>query len=317
LGQEATPSGTFAALRASCPRFEHRSLDIHDREGLADLFKETRFDAVIHCAAQPSRDKAKEIPYLDFEINATGTLNLLETCRQYTPEAPFVYMSTNKVYGDAPNELKFIELERRFDYALPENYAGISESMRIDRSTHSLFGASKLAGDIVAQEYARYFKMPVCVFRGGCLTGPSHSGVELHGFLSFLVKATVTGFPYTVFGYKGKQVRDNIYSNDVVRAFEAFISNPKPNAVYNLGGGRDNSTSMIEAIEAIEAISGEKLHWTYSEINRVGDHICYISDLAAFKSDYPEWSVEHDLKDILEEMVQAELTRKTATIHQM
>jgi CDP-paratose 2-epimerase len=296
-------------LKSRCPRFTSVAIDIRDRKAIEDLFKESAFKAIVHCAAQPSHDKAKDIPHTDFEVNAIGTLNLLEATRQFCPESPFIQMSTNKVYGDAPNELKFTEAEKRFDYADPALYDGIDEAMRIDQSTHSLFGASKLAGDILAQEYARYFGMPVCVFRGGCLTGPSHSGVELHGFLSFLVKAVVTGLPYTVYGYKGKQVRDNIHSNDVVSAFGEFIRNPKPKAVYNLGGGRLNSVSMLEAIEAIESLTGRKLRWAYSEQNRIGDHICYISNLSRFKSDYSGWSIQHNLQDILQEMVCAEMNR--------
>ena len=313
FGPAGDTSWNLERLKAKCPRFQHRSIDIRDRQGIENLFKEQRFDAIVPCAAQPSHDKAKEIPHMDFEVNANGTLNLLEATRQFCKDAPFVQVSTNKVYGDAPNELEFLELEKRYDYADPSLLQGINESMRIDQSTHSLFGASKLAGDVLAQEYARYFDMPVCVFRGGCLTGPSHSGVELHGFLSFLVKAVVTGIPYTIYGYKGKQVRDNIHSNDVIRAFEAFIKNPKPKAVYNLGGGRHNSTSMIEAIEAIEALAGRKLNQKYSDVNRVGDHICYISDLRRFKADYPEWSLQHDLPGIFEEMVSVQMQRSAQT----
>jgi CDP-paratose 2-epimerase len=312
FGPDGDTRWNLARLKCLCSRFDHYAIDIRNRQAIEALFKENRFGAIIHCAAQPSHDKAKDVPHTDFEVNALGTLNLLEAARQFSSDAPFVHVSTNKVYGDAPNELAFVELEKRWEYADPNLFEGIDESMRIDRSTHSLFGASKLAGDILAQEYGRYFGMPTVVFRGGCLTGPSHSGVELHGFLSFLVKAVTADLSYTVFGYKGKQVRDNIHSSDVVRAFEAFVKNPKPNAVYNLGGGRRNSVSILEAIAMAEALAHRKLKWKYSDQNRIGDHICYISDMGRFKADYPEWSLQHSLESILEEMVNAELKRGVA-----
>jgi CDP-paratose 2-epimerase len=232
-----------------------------------------------------------------------GTINLLEATRQHSPEAAFVFMSTNKVYGDAPNEIPLNELDKRYDYARPEDYDGIDENCRIDRTLHSLFGASKAAADLVAQEYGRYFKMNVGIFRGGCLTGPAHSGVELHGFLSYLVKVTLSGRTYSVFGYKGKQVRDNIHSHDVVRAIEEFAANPRPGEVYNLGGGRENSISMREAIERIEQMSGKKLAWRYVDEARKGDHICYISNLGKFKRDYPNWKITRGLDTILEEII--------------
>jgi CDP-paratose 2-epimerase len=281
-------------------------LDIRDRDGVMSLFRESRFDVVIHCAAQPSHDKAAEIAFLDFEVNALGTVNLLEASRQHCRDAAFIFMSTNKVYGDAPNEKPLGETATRYDYSDPADYEGIDETCRIDRTMHSLFGASKVAADIYAQEYGRYFGMPVGIFRGGCLTGPSHSGVELHGFLSYLLKVTLSGKSYTVFGYKGKQVRDNIHSFDVVRAFEEFARNPRPGEVYNLGGGRANSVSMLEAISRIETLTGCKINWTYSEQARKGDHICYISNLAKLKSHYPGWSLTRSLDSILEEMVAAE-----------
>lgn len=309
FGPDGDTSWNLSRLKRTCSRFEHYSIDIRNRQAIEALFKARRFDAIIHCAAQPSHDKAREIPHTDFEVNALGTLNLLEAARQFSSDAPFVHMSTNKVYGDAPNELPVVELDKRWDYADASLFDGIDETMRIDQSMHSLFGASKVAGDILAQEYGRYFGMPTAVFRGGCLTGPSHSGVELHGFLSFLVKATVTGLPYTVYGYKGKQVRDNIHSQDVVRAFEAFIKNPKPNAVYNIGGCRENSVSILKAIEAVEALADRKLQWKYADQNRIGDHICYISNMARFKEDYPNWSIQHSLQNILEEMVNATVER--------
>src|SRR5712672_4322948 len=290
-------------LKAVAKRFTHAALDIRDRAGIDELFRSQRFDLIIHCAAQPSHDKARDIPLLDFEVNALGTLNLLEATRQHSPEAVFVFMSTNKVYGDAPNEMPLKELEKRYDYARAEDYAGVTESCRIDQTMHSLFGASKAAADLVAQEYGRYFGMNTCIFRGGCLTGPSHSGVELHGFLSYLVKVTLSGGKYSVFGYKGKQVRDNIHSHDVVRAIEEFAANPHPGEVYNLGGGRANSVSMLEAIERIEQMTGRKLDWRYVDEARKGDHICYISNLAKFKCHYPNWNITRSLDTILEEMV--------------
>ena len=290
-------------LKRVTKRFTHVALDIRDRAAIEELFQTQRFDLIVHCAAQPSHDKARDIPLLDFEVNALGTLNLLETTRQHSPEAVFIFMSTNKVYGDAPNEIPLKELEKRYDYARPEDYEGVSENCRIDHTLHSLFGASKAAADLVAQEYGRYFKMNVGVFRGGCLTGPAHSGVELHGFLSYLVKVALSGGTYSVFGYKGKQVRDNIHSHDVVRAIEEFAANPRPGEVYNLGGGRKNSISMLEAIERIEQMSGKKLAWRYVEEARKGDHICYISNLGKFKKHYPNWEITRGLDMILKEII--------------
>src|SRR5467141_3677937 len=292
-------------LKGVTKRFTHAALDIRDRAAIEELFRTNRFGLIVHCAAQPSHDKAREIPLLDFEVNALGTVNLLEATRQHSPEAVFVFMSTNKVYGDAPNEIPLKELEKRYEYARTEDFEGVAETCRIDRTMHSLFGASKAAADLVAQEYGRYFQMNVGIFRGGCLTGPLHSGVELHGFLSYLVKVTISGGKYSVFGYKGKQVRDNIHSHDVVRAIEEFAANPRTGEVYNLGGGRVNSISMLEAIERIEALTGRKINWTYSEQARRGDHICYISNLAKLKSHYPDWCVTRSLDTILEEMVVA------------
>ena len=293
-------------LKNTAKQFTHAAIDIRDRAALEELFCAQRFDLIVHCAAQPSHDKAQEIPLLDFEVNALGTVNLLEMTRQHCPEAVFVFLSTNKVYGDAPNEIPTKELETRYDYARAENYDGIDEICRIDRTLHSLFGASKAAADLVAQEYGRYFHMKVGVFRGGCLTGPSHSGVELHGFLSYLVKVTLSGGRYSVYGYKGKQVRDNIHSHDVVRAIEEFAANPRPGEVYNMGGGRGNSISMLEAIARIEQLTGRKLDWHYVEQARKGDHICYISNLRKFQTHYPKWKITHGLDAILEEMVAAQ-----------
>ena len=292
-------------LKSATRRFTHAALDIRDRPAIEELFRTQRFDLIVHCAAQPSHDKAREFPLLDFEVNALGTVNLLEAARLHSPEAVFVFLSTNKVYGDAPNELPLKELEKRYDYARPEDFAGIDESCRIDRALHSIFGASKAAADLVAQEYGRYFKMNVGIFRGGCLTGPAHSGVELHGFLSYLVKVTLSGGAYSVFGYKGKQVRDNIHSYDVVRAIEEFAAKPRPGEVYNLGGGRANSISVLEAIERIEQMTGRKLDWRYVEEARKGDHVCYISNLGKFQSHYPNWKITRSLDMILEEMIAA------------
>lgn len=292
-------------LQSSTKRFRHFAADIRDRSALDQLFSSHKFDLIIHCAAQPSHDKARDIPILDFEVNALGTLNLLEATRKHCPEAVFLFMSTNKVYGDSPNELPLKELETRWEYARPEDFHGISESCRIDQTLHSLFGASKAAADLVAQEYGRYFKMNVGVFRGGCLTGPSHSGVELHGFLSYLVKVALSGGMYSVFGYKAKQVRDNIHSHDVVRAMEEFAENPRPGEVYNMGGGRQNSISMLEAIDRIEQLSGKKLNWKYVDEARKGDHICYISDLRKFQSHYPNWQLTRSVDQTLEEIIAA------------
>lgn len=296
-------------LLANTRNFQHLDLDIRDRERLFALFQRQPFDLVIHCAAQPSHDKAAQIPLLDFEVNAMGTLNLLEATRLYCPEAVFIHMSTNKVYGDAPNEIPLVELETRYEYARPEDYNGVNESCRIDQSLHSLFGASKVAGDVLAQEYGRYFGLKTGIFRGGCLTGPSHSGVELHGFLSYLVKVAVHGEHYTIYGYKGKQVRDQIHSHDVIRAFEAFTQNPRPGEVYNLGGSRQNSASVLEAIAMIEAKIGRPVERSYKEQNRRGDHICYISDLTKLRTHYPEWDISRHLDDILDEMITAEQNR--------
>src|ERR1700738_1261096 len=300
-------------LKNTCKRFTHAAIDIRDRAVIEELFNTQRFDLIVHCVAQPSHDKACDIPLLDFEVNALGTVNLLEATRQHCRDAVFVFLSTNKVYGDAPNEIPMKELDTRYDYARPEDYDGIDETCRIDRTLHSLFGASKAAADLVAQEYGRYFNMSVGVFRGGCLTGPSHSGVELHGFLSYLVKVTLDGSAYSVYGYKGKQVRDNIHSYDVVRAIEEFAANPRPGEVYNLGGGRENSISMLEAIERIEQLAERKLEWRYVDEARKGDHICYISNLAKFKRDYPNWEITRGIDAILEEMVASQRAHSTAS----
>lgn len=309
FGSQGDTRWNLSRLKSATRQFEHQNIDIRDRESIFELFKANQFDLVIHCAAQPSHDKACQIPLLDFEVNALGTVNLLEATRQFCPEAVFIHMSTNKVYGDAPNEVPLTETEKRYDYIKPEDYNGISEDCRIDRCLHSLFGASKTAADVVAQEYGRYFGMNVGIFRGGCLTGTSHSGVELHGFLSYLVKVAINGGTYKVFGYKGKQVRDNIHSYDVIQAFEAFRRNPRPGEVYNLGGGRDNSVSILEAFDLIESLTGHQVNWSYVDQNRIGDHICYISDLRKLKTHFPEWQLSRSLTDILQEMITAEKAR--------
>jgi len=282
--------------------FQHHELDIRDRQEILDLLKSVRPDAIVHAAAQPSHDLAASIPFADFDTNAVGTLNLLEATRQAVPESPFVALSTNKVYGDAPNELPLVELETRWEYADPADYAGIPETFRIDQSKHSIFGASKLAADIMVQEYGRYFGMPTCALRGGCLTGPSNSGVELHGFLSYLIKCNVTETKYNVFGYKGKQVRDNIHSNDVARFIAAFIQSPRAGEVYNIGGGRGNSCSILEAFAFIEALSGKKMIYEYVDQHRSGDHICFISDLRKMRLHYPSWDITRSLDDIFREI---------------
>jgi CDP-paratose 2-epimerase len=290
-------------LKRNTKHFESRSIDIRDRPSIFDLVKTGRFDLIVHCAAQPSHDKARDIACLDFEVNALGTINLLEAVRQYCQDSVFIHMSTNKVYGDVPNELALVELDKRYDYANPEDYNGIAEDCRIDRCLHSLFGASKLAGDVIAQEYGRYFGMNVGIFRGGCLTGPTHSGVELHGFVNYLVKVAISDGTYNVFGYKGKQVRDNIHSFDVIEAFEAFRRNPRPGEVYNLGGGRDNSVSIIEAFDLLEELTGRKVKWVYKDENRIGDHICYISDLRKLQNHFPKWRLTKSLRDIVSEII--------------
>jgi CDP-paratose 2-epimerase len=257
----------------------------------------------VHAAAQPSHDRAAAIPFDDFDTNATGTLNLLQAARQYAPDAPFVHMSTNKVYGDAPNHIALTEQETRFDFSDPAFANGIAETFSIDHCTHSLFGASKVAADIMVQEYGRYFGMPTVCLRGGCLTGPQHSGVQLHGFLNYLVKCHATGTPYTIFGYKGKQVRDNIHSYDVATFIHAFIEAPRPAAVYNIGGGKANAISILETFAFLEAHTGKKMNYGYSDTARTGDHICYYSDLSRMQNDYPRWGITKGIGDILVELV--------------
>jgi CDP-paratose 2-epimerase len=290
-------------LQRDLKGFVHHELDIRDRAGVRALIEHVRPDALVHAAAQPSHDRAAAIPFDDFDTNATGTLNLLEAARQVCPESPFVHMSTNKVYGDAPNRITLKELETRWDYDDSAFEHGIPESFTIDQSKHSLFGASKVAADVMVQEYGRYFGMPTCCLRGGCLTGPNHSGVELHGFLSYLVKCNLEGRHYTVFGYKGKQVRDNIHSLDVAQFMAAFIAAPRSGEVYNLGGGKDNSCSILEAFELTAALTGKRQQFTYTDQNRAGDHICYYSDLRKMRDHYPAWDITKSLATTIQEIV--------------
>lgn len=292
------------------PGFRHHEIDIRDRQGILKLIEELRPHCIVHAAAQPSHDKAAAIPFDDFDTNAVGTLNLLEAARRYCPESPFINMSTNKVYGDLPNTIKLKELSKRWDYDDPLYANGIPESFSIDQSKHSLFGASKVAADVMVQEYGRYFNMPTCCLRGGCLTGPNHSGVELHGFLSYLIKCNLEGIEYKVYGYKGKQVRDNIHSEDVARFMFEFYKKPQIAAVYNLGGGKDNSCSILEAFEIAETFTGKKQIYTYVEQNRIGDHICYYSDLRKMKAHYPGWDITKSLKQTIGEIVEAWGKRK-------
>lgn len=285
--------------------FVHHELDIRDRAGVLALLARIKPSVVVHTAAQPSHDRAAAIPFDDFDTNAVGTLNLLEAVRQACPESPFVHMSTNKVYGDAPNRIALKELPTRWDYADSAYEHGIAESFTIDQSKHSLFGASKVAADIMVQEYGRYFNMPTCCLRGGCLTGPNHSGVELHGFLSYLVKCNLEGREYKVFGYKGKQVRDNIHSLDVARFMAAFVKSPRAGEVYNLGGGKANSTSILEAFDIVSRYSDKTQVFTYQDQHRIGDHICYYSDLRKMKAHYPGWDITQTLDDTIRQIVES------------
>lgn len=302
FGPDGDTTWNLERLREKTRRFTHHDLDIRHREAILAIVRTIVPDLIIHCAAQPSHDLAKDRPFEDFEVNAVGTLNLLEAARRQCPEAPFIFMSTNKVYGDAPNEKPLVELPTRWEYADPEDHEGIGEGCRVDATLHSLFGASKLAADVMVQEYGRYFNMPTVCLRGGCLTGPNHSGAELHGFLAYLAKAVKVGRVYRIYGYKGKQVRDNIHSFDVCTAFLAFYERPRQAAIYNLGGGRANSVSIIEAIARFEELMGRKLKVEHVEQNRVGDHICYISDLHRLKADYPQWEITRSLKNIFLEL---------------
>lgn len=292
-------------LQETITDFHHHELDIRDRERVLALLEELRPGAIVHTAAQPSHDRAAAIPFDDFDTNAVGTVNLLQATRKSCPESPFVHMSTNKVYGDLPNSIKLKELETRWEYDDPAYENGIPETFSIDQSKHSIFGASKVAADIMVQEYGRYFGIPTCCLRGGCLTGPNHSGVELHGFLSYLVKCNLSGTEYKVYGYKGKQVRDNIHSEDVAKFIHEFIKAPRVAEVYNLGGGKGNSCSILEAFAITEEITGKKQVYRYVEENRIGDHICYYSNLRKMKEHYPDWDIRKSLPDIFEEIVES------------
>jgi CDP-paratose 2-epimerase len=312
FGPDGDTSWNLDRLRASTRLFEHHAIDVRDRTALAELVRQVRPSLIIHCAAQPSHDLASKRPFDDFDINAVGTLNLLEAVRNWCQDSPFIFMSTNKVYGDAPNEVPLVEQATRFDYADLADYAGIRETCRLDATTHSLFGASKAAADLLVQEYGRYFGMATVCLRAGCLTGPNHSGTELHGFLAYLARSVREGRRYRIYGYKGKQVRDNIHSFDVCRFFHAYYEAPRSAAVYNIGGGRENSVSMLEAISALKDITGLALDYEYIDENRIGDHICYISDLSKIHEDYPSWAVTRTLPDILDELTQVAVPRNRA-----
>ena len=316
FGKEVSIEWNMKRLQDTVTNYKHYDLDIRDNAGMENLFKEYNNDIklVLHTAAQPSHDWAAKEPFTDFTVNANGTLNLLEVCRLHSPAAVFIFTSTNKVYGDTPNYLPLKELDSRWeiDESHPYYKKGIDESMSIDQSKHSLFGASKVAADILVQEYGKYFGMHTGVFRGGCLTGPNHSGAKLHGFLSYLMKCAVTSDHYTIFGYKGKQVRDNIHSYDLVNMFWNFYNSPRTGEVYNAGGGRFSNCSMLEAISICEKIVGTKMNYSYTEDNRIGDHIWWISDVSKFKSHYPSWNWEYGIEDILIEIHEALISR---TVH--
>ncbi|MCB0338126.1 MAG: NAD-dependent epimerase/dehydratase family protein [Bdellovibrionales bacterium] len=298
-------------LKSVIRDFHHHELDVRDREGVNKLIESIKPSAIVHCAAQPSHDRAADIPFDDFDTNAVGTLNLLQACKVHCPEAPFVHLSTNKVYGDRPNNIALKELPTRWEFADPNYANGIPETLSIDHSKHSLFGASKVAADILVQEYGKYFGMHTCCLRGGCLTGPNHSGVELHGFLSYLVKCNIEQNHYTVFGYKGKQLRDNIHSYDVATFIESFIESPRIGEVYNIGGGKENTCSVIEAFEMVSAITNKKMSYSITDKPREGDHICYYSDLSKAKLHYPRWSITKSIETIIEEIVVAWKDRPT------
>lgn len=312
FGEQGDTRWNQSRLQETLANFTHHELDIRDRTGILKLVEEIKPSVIVHTAAQPSHDRAAVIPFDDFDTNAGGTLNLLEAARRFCPTSPFVHLSTNKVYGDAPNQIALREEETRWEFDDPAFADGISETLSIDQCLHSLFGASKVAADVMVQEYGRYFDMPTCCLRGGCLTGPNHSGVELHGFLSYLVKCNLEGREYKVFGYQGKQVRDNIHSHDVVRFIEAFINNPRSAAVYNIGGGKSNSCSILEAFRMTEELTGRKQDFVYVDENRIGDHICYYSDLSRMKADYPEWDITISLPTIFEQVVESWKRRATS-----
>jgi CDP-paratose 2-epimerase len=309
FGAEASTDWQRKQLEESIPNYKHYNTDIRNSEEINDIFKEYNSDIklIIHTAAQPSHDWAAKDPFKDFTVNANGTLTLLEATRKFSPNAIFIFTSTNKVYGDSPNFLPLIELENRWELDSSHKYFknGIDESLSIDQTKHSLFGASKVAADVLVQEYGKYFGMKTGVFRGGCLTGPGHSGTQLHGFLAYLMKCAINGNQYTIFGYKGKQVRDNIHSYDLVNMFWSFYLNPRIGEVYNAGGARHSNCSMMEAIEMCEKLTGKKMNYKYDDTNRIGDHIWYISDVQKFKNHYPDWNFKFDLNDILTQMYDA------------
>lgn len=304
FGPEGDTRWSLDRLRAEVPSYRHEAISILDREKVRSLIDEVRPGLVVHTAAQPSHDRAASIPFLDFEVNAVGTLNLLQAVRETSPDTVFAHMSTNKVYGDRPNTIRMKELDTRWDYDDPRYEHGIAEDFSIDQSLHSLFGASKVAGDVMVQEYGRYFQIPTCCLRGGCLTGPNHSGVELHGFLSYLVKCNLEKRPYKIFGYKGKQVRDNIHAFDVAAFIHQFALAPRIAEVYNLGGGKDNSCSILEAFRIAEGITGKAMSYEYVDQNRIGDHICYYSDLRKMQAHYPKWKITRPLTTVFEEIVE-------------
>jgi CDP-paratose 2-epimerase len=306
FGEGGDTTASLQWLHATTRSFTHHELDIRDEQGVQAIVRKHRPQLIVHAAAQPSHDLAARRPRVDFEINALATLNLLEAARQWAPEAPFAFLSTNKVYGDSPNDLELMELETRWEYADPALHEGIDESFPLDRSLHSLFGVSKAAADLLVQEYGLNLGLPTVCFRAGCLTGSRHAAVELHGFLAYLARACRSGLAYRVYGHKAKQVRDNLHARDVAAAVLAFAENPRCGAVYNLGGGRANSVSMLEAIERLEALTGQALDWTYVDEPRRGDHICYISDIRRFRADYPSWNVRVSLDDILRELAMTE-----------
>ena len=310
FGKQGSTLTRLKQLQSKYSNFQNYEIDIRNQKDILDLFSSIIFDVVIHTAAQPSHDKAADIPFMDFEINANGTLHLLEAVRRTNKDCIFIHMSTNKVYGDKPNTLKLIEKESRYDYFSSKYKNGINENFSIDQSKHSLFGASKAAADILVQEYGRYFGIPSCTLRGGCLTGENHSGVELHGFLNYLVKCNTQNIKYNIFGYKGKQVRDNIHSSDVIQFMDYFIENPKIAEVYNLGGGKNNSCSILEAFSLSENITGNKMIYDYQEENRIGDHICYYSDLTKIKKHYPQFTITKDLNYIIENIYKKTYEKK-------
>jgi CDP-paratose 2-epimerase len=319
FGPDASTAWMHQQLTESVTNYEHHGFDIRDQRSLFDLLRRLGKDIslVVHTAAQPSHDWAAREPFTDFTVNANGTLNLLEATRQFSPDAVFIFTSTNKVYGDLPNSLPLVEQESRWELDKSHRFAlkGISEEMSIDQSMHSLFGASKVAADVMVQEYGRYFGMKTACFRGGCLTGPNHSGTQLHGFLAYLMKCNITGTPYKVLGYKGKQVRDNIHSADLIRAFDMFFEKPRVAEVYNIGGSRFSNCSMLEAITLCEKISGREMNWEYEPSNRMGDHVWWISDISRFQSHYPGYQLEYDINKILVEIHDMSRERRLKLFH--